>query len=280
MPRYVATDRGLGRLDEGVVSLLDVPGDTLDEAFRKGVTMERLAVARTIETVSLDDVVLDAPVRLPGRLWAIGFAYMEHRREVGHVEAEGDPYAFLKAASSITGPSTPIRLPRLAPERVDYEGEIAVVIGRSGYFIREDSAWGHVLGFTAANDVSARDVQKQGTYNGGASDPPKAKSFDTFTPLGPCVCTLDEYSDPSDIALRTIVDGIERQSARSSQLIFTVPRLIAFISQFGALRPGDVILTGTPSGVGHPDGRFLEAGSVVQVEVEGVGVLENRVEAE
>jgi 2-keto-4-pentenoate hydratase/2-oxohepta-3-ene-1,7-dioic acid hydratase in catechol pathway len=278
MPRYVATDRGLGRLENDRVALLDVTGATLDEAFRAGAGPADLASAEATSTVALADVELHAPVRSPGRIWAIGFAYAEHMDEVGRDEVDEDPFAFLKAASSITGPGAPIRLPRLAPDRVDYEGEVAVVMGRTAEDVEEDAAWDHVLGFTAANDVSARDVQKQGMYNGGQPDPSKAKSFDTFTPLGPCVSTLDEYADPSDVGLRTVVDGVERQRARTTQLIFSVPRIVSFLSRFGALRPGDVILTGTPAGVGHPEGRFLAPGSVVRVEVEGVGVLENVVE--
>jgi 2-keto-4-pentenoate hydratase/2-oxohepta-3-ene-1,7-dioic acid hydratase in catechol pathway len=278
LPRYVSTDRGLGRAEHDTIILLDLPGATLDEAFRAGATADDLAVAREIGTVAAEDVALRAPVRLPGRMWAIAFAYAEHKIEVGRSEVDAEPFAFLKASSSITDPGSAIRLPGLAPDRVDYEGEVAVVIGRSAVDIAEDAAWDHVLGFTAANDVSARDVQKRGLYNGGKPDPSKAKSFDTFTPLGPSVCTLDEYADPADVGLRTVVDGVECQRARTTQLLFSVPRIVSFLSRFGELRPGDVILTGTPSGVGHPEGRFLAPGSVVQVEVEGVGVLENVVE--
>jgi 2-keto-4-pentenoate hydratase/2-oxohepta-3-ene-1,7-dioic acid hydratase in catechol pathway len=278
MPRYVSTDHGLGRLEDDTVVLLDLPGATLDEAFRAGAAPDDLVVAGAAGTMALADVALRAPVRRPGRLWAIGYAFAEHKAEVGRDVVDEDPFAFLKAASSITDPGAPIRLPRMAPDRVDYEGEIAVVIGRTAEEVEEDAVWDHVLGFTAANDVSARDVQKRGLYNGGNPDPSKAKSFDTFTPMGPCVCTLDEYADPSDIALRTAVDGVERQRARTTQLIFSIPRIVSFLSRFGALQPGDVILTGTPAGVGHPEGRFLTPGSVVEVEVEGVGVLENVVE--
>lgn len=280
MPRYVSTPGGLGRLEGDTIALLDIAACTLDEAFRAGASPADLASAGTSESIALAAAELRPPVRLPGRLWAIGFAYAEHKAEVANVSDDEEPYALLKAASSITGPGAPIRLPRLAPDKVDYEGEVAVVIGREGYHISEPAAWDHVMGFTAANDVSARDVQKQGLYNAGHPDPPKAKSFDTFTPLGPSVCTLDEYDDPSDIELRTTVDGVERQRARTSQLIFSIPRIVSFVSRFGTLHPGDVILTGTPAGVGHPDNRFLAPGSTIQVEVEGAGVLENTVEAE
>jgi 2-keto-4-pentenoate hydratase/2-oxohepta-3-ene-1,7-dioic acid hydratase in catechol pathway len=281
MPRYVATSAGIGRLEpDETIRLLDLPGLSLEQAFRAGATVDSLGAAPARAELARADVVVGPPVRRPSKVWAVGFAYAEHSAEVGHERTDDDPLVFLKASTSIAGPDQPIRLPRLAPDRVDYEGEVAVVIGREGYDIPERAAWDHVLGFTAANDVSARDVQKQGIYNGGNPDPPKGKSFDTFTPLGPCLCTLDEYPDRNDLELRTTVDGVERQHARTSSLLFSIPRLVSFISRFGTLEPGDVLLTGTPAGVGHPQGRFLAPGSVVRVEVEGVGLLENPVIAE
>jgi len=281
MARLVATDRGIGRLEhDDSISLLDVPGSSLEETFRAGTTPESLQYAVVRERLDRGELILGPPVRRPGKIWAVGFAYAEHSAEVGRQESDEEPFVFLKASSSIIGPGQAIRLPRLAPERVDYEGEVAVVIGRGGYWIGEGAAWDHVLGYTAANDVSARDIQREGPFNGGKSDPTKGKSFDSFTPIGPCVCTLDEYRDPADVGLRTVVDDDERQRTRTSSLVFTVPRIISFVSRFARLEPGDVILTGTPAGVGHPAGRFLRQGSVVQVEVEGAGVLANPVEAE
>jgi 2-keto-4-pentenoate hydratase/2-oxohepta-3-ene-1,7-dioic acid hydratase in catechol pathway len=281
VPRYVATDAGIGRIGpDGTIRVLDLPGTSLECAFRAGVTVDTLDAAPVRDEVSRADVVVGPPVRRPSKVWAVGFAYAEHSAEVGREPTDAEPFVFLKASTSITGSGQPVRLPRLAPACVDYEGEVAVIIGREGYDIAERAAWDHVLGFTAANDVSARDVQKHGTYNGGNPDPAKGKSFDTFTPLGPCVCTLDEYTDRDDLGLRTTVDGVERQRARTSSLVFSIPRLVSFVSRFGTLEPGDVLLTGTPAGVGHPQGRFLAPGSVVRVEVEGVGVLENRVIAE
>lgn len=279
MPRYVSTTRGIGRLDgESGVVLLAVPGASLDEALRAGATPESLRDAEELERVAASDMTLVAPVLRPVNVWAVGYAYADHSKEVGRDRRDEHPIVFLKASSSIAGPRDDIRLPALAPDHVDYEGEIAVVIGRQAKEVDEASAWDHVLGLTAANDVSARDVQR-GAYNAGNPDPSKGKSFDTFTPLGPCVCTPDEYADPSDIGLVTKVDGEVRQQARSSSLVNGVPAVVAFVSRFTTLEPGDVILTGTPAGVGHPQRRFLRVGSVVTVEVEGVGAIENRVVA-
>lgn len=279
MPRYVATAEGLGRLEwDDSVSLIEAAGPTLDAALRAGETAESLEAAPVRDVRKLSELKLTAPIRRPVNLWAVGWAYADHRAEVGRDTPDEHPMIFLKATSSIVGPYDDIRLPAIAPDKVDYEGEIAVVIGRRAANVDVARGWEHVLGFTAANDVSARDVQR-GAFNAGKADPSKAKSFDTFTPLGPCVATLDEFGDPSDVGLCTIVDGEERQRARSRDLINDVPTLVSFISGFTTLMPGDVILTGTPAGVGHPSGRFLRPGSTVRVEVEGVGALENRVVA-
>ena len=276
MTRYVATDHGLGRLVDGSVEIFDRTATGIDQLLLAGTAPEALAGAPTLETIAVAETRFAAPVSRPSKVWAVGFAYASHSEEVGHEAKDENPILFMKATTSITGPRDDIRLPRLCPEKVDYEGEIAVVISRRAQDIDASTAWDHVLGFTAANDVSARDVQR-GLYNGGNSDPPKGKSFDTFCPLGPCICTPDEYDDPDDIELQTWVNGEQRQQARSSMLLNGVTRVLAFASRFTTLEPGDVILTGTPAGVGHPSGRFLVAGDVVRVEVEGVGALENTV---
>lgn len=279
MPQYVATQQGFGTLDaDGSVSILDANAHGVDELFCDGITPEGLRELRVISVTPPDEVKLLAPVSRPVNLWAVGYAYAEHSAEVGHDDkVDEPPMIFLKACSSITGPFDDIRLPALAPEKVDYEGEIAVVIGRRASGISAEGALDYVFGYTAANDVSARDVQRQGLFNGGNPDPSKGKSFDTFTPLGPCICTLDEYPDPNDVGLSTHVDGEQRQRARSSSLINSVSRIVSFASQLTTLSPGDVILTGTPAGVGHPQSRFLTPGSVVRIEVEGVGAIENTV---
>jgi 2-keto-4-pentenoate hydratase/2-oxohepta-3-ene-1,7-dioic acid hydratase in catechol pathway len=278
LPRYVATDQGVGRLQgDGSVDIFAPDALGVDDLLLGGLAPEQMALRATSLTVAPDDVRLRAPVHRPTKIWAVGYAYAEHSAEVGrNTDPDEAPIIFLKAVTSITGPSDDIQLPALCPSKVDYEGEIAVVLARRATNIEPSAAKEHILGVTAANDVSARDVQR-GAYNGGNPDPGKGKSFDTFTPLGPCVATLDEYDDPDDIGLATYVDGEQRQKARSSMLRNNISKLVAFASQFTTLEPGDIILTGTPAGVGHPSGRFLSAGSIVRVEVQGVGTLENTV---
>jgi 2-keto-4-pentenoate hydratase/2-oxohepta-3-ene-1,7-dioic acid hydratase in catechol pathway len=216
----------------------------------------------------------------PGAVWAVGLSYREHAQEAGeHAVIDpgaGGPALFLKASSSVIGDGEQIVLPALAPDRVDYEGEVAVVIGTRGGAVAERDAWDLVLGLTAANDVSARDVQ-EGVFFGGVPDPSKAKSFDTFTPLGPWVATLDEFEDREDVGLRTLVNGEVRQQARTSMLIHPIPSIVAAVSRFATLRPGDVILTGTPAGVGFARGEYLADGDDVCVEVDVVGTLRNEV---
>jgi 2-keto-4-pentenoate hydratase/2-oxohepta-3-ene-1,7-dioic acid hydratase in catechol pathway len=279
LPHYVATDQGFGTLGtDGSVSILDPNAHGIEELLLSGVTPHEVRELPVVSTVPADGFKLHAPVARPVNLWAVGYAYAEHSAEVGHDDKlDEPPMLFLKACSSITGPFDDIRLPALAPEKVDYEGEIAVVMGRRASSISAVDALDYVLGYTAANDVSARDVQRQGLFNNGNPDPSKGKSFDTFTPLGPCICTLDEYADPNDVELSTFVDGERRQHTRSSLLINSVAKIVAFASQLTTLSPGDVILTGTPAGVGHPTNRFLAPGSVVRIEVEGVGAIENTV---
>jgi 2-keto-4-pentenoate hydratase/2-oxohepta-3-ene-1,7-dioic acid hydratase in catechol pathway len=212
----------------------------------------------------------------------VGLSYCDHASEAGLQlsadEVMGLPTLFLKASSSIAGPGADIVLPSLAPTKVDYEGEIAVIVGTRGREIPVGQGWDHVFAVTAANDVSARDVQ-QGRFFGGVQDPSKAKSFDSFTPLGPWLVTPDEFPDRDAIGLRTLVNGELRQAARTSELLCPIPAIVAAVSRFTTLRPGDVILTGTPAGVGMASGRYLAPGDEVAVEVELVGALRSRVVA-
>jgi 2-keto-4-pentenoate hydratase/2-oxohepta-3-ene-1,7-dioic acid hydratase in catechol pathway len=197
-----------------------------------------------------------API-LPSKIIAVGKNYAEHAAEMGS-EAPPQPLLFFKPSTSVIGPADPIRMP---DTRVDYEGELAIVIGRLCREVPRERAAEVILGYTCANDVTARDWQR--TDDQWA----RAKGCDTFCPLGPWIET--EF-DPSDVAVRTTVDGQLRQDGRTSQLIFDVPTLIAYISSYFTLLPGDVILTGTPAGIGP-----LSHGSTVTVEIEGIGALTN-----
>ncbi|QFZ22836.1 fumarylacetoacetate hydrolase family protein [Saccharothrix syringae] len=208
----------------------------------------------------LADVRLLAPF-LPPKIVAIGRNYAEHAAELGN-EVPDAPLMFLKPNTAVIGPNAEIKLPAVS-ERVDFEGELAVVVGVGGRDIPASRAGQAVLGYTIANDVTARDLQKtDGQWT-------RAKGFDTFCPLGPWVET--EF-DPSDVAIRTEVDGEVKQDSRTSLLVHGIPELIEYISSVMTLRPLDVILTGTPAGVGP-----LTAGQTVSVTVEGLGTLTNSV---
>jgi 2-keto-4-pentenoate hydratase/2-oxohepta-3-ene-1,7-dioic acid hydratase in catechol pathway len=212
------------------------------------------------ERVGTDEVRLLAPV-LPTKIVAVGRNYADHAREMGN-EVPEEPIIFLKPSTSVVGPGDPIIYPA-GVDRVDYEGELAVIVGKMARRLDEADALQAVLGFTCANDVTARNLQKlDGQWT-------RAKSFDTFCPLGPWIET---DLDSSDLALRTLVNDEPRQSSRTSMLVNGVARLLVFISAVMTLLPGDVILTGTPAGVGP-----LTPGDQVAVEIEGLGVLSNRV---
>jgi 2-keto-4-pentenoate hydratase/2-oxohepta-3-ene-1,7-dioic acid hydratase in catechol pathway len=179
----------------------------------------------------------------------------------------------------VTGPTGDIGLPGIAPSAVDFEGEMAVVIGAPASDVPESRAWSYVAGITIVNDITARDVQDGS--NPGVSGPNVglAKGFDGFKPLGPALLTTDRFRELGALALRTRVDGETRQESSTAQMHFSVAELVSYLSRFTTLHPGDLILTGTPSGVGVSSGRFLRAGQVVEVELEGVGALRNRVVA-
>ena len=279
MARLVSTAEGIGRLVDSEFELLDVGFGDLGAALAAGVTVAELGAAPVRARRAAAEMTLLSPVRRPPKIWAVGWAYRAHREESNAADDYDEPFFFLKAPSSVVGSGAQIVLPAVAPDRVDFEGELAVVIGKGGSHIEERDAFDHVAGFTAANDVSARDVQK-GEREGRLANINLGKSFDTFTPLGPCLSTLDEFHDPDDVLLETFVDGELRQSARTSDLIYSVRAQVAYISSYTSLEAGDLILTGTPAGVGFPEGRFLHPGSTVRVELEGVGTLQNQVVAD
>jgi 5-carboxymethyl-2-hydroxymuconate isomerase len=218
-----------------------------------------------------DDARLLAPV-VPGKVVAVGQNYMDHIREQG-AKPPGIPVLFPKFATCVIGPGEPIRWPATLTERVDYEGELAVVIGRRASRVRQADALDVVLGYTNANDVSARDLQV------GDGQWLRGKALDTFLPLGPAIVTPDEVGDPQDLAVRTRVNGETLQDSSTREMVFSVAELIAFITEGITLEPGDVVLTGTPHGVGvfRDPPRFLAPGDVVEVEVGNLGVLSNPV---
>jgi 2-keto-4-pentenoate hydratase/2-oxohepta-3-ene-1,7-dioic acid hydratase in catechol pathway len=212
------------------------------------------------EEIPLDDVRLLAPI-LPSKVVCLGKNYAAHAAEFGG-EVPEEPLVFLKPSTSVSGPGDPIPLPPIS-NRVDYEGELAVVIGRIARNVRAEETFRYILGYTCGNDVTLRDLQKKDDQWA------RAKGFDGSCPLGPWVET---ELDPIDVHLETRVNGEVRQSASTSDMVFGVATIIEFVTEFMTLLPGDVIMTGTPEGVGK-----LEPGDRVEVVVDGIGVLMNPV---
>ena len=212
-----------------------------------------------------------APVE-PVNIIAIGLNYRRHAEEGGK-KIPDHPLVFAKLTTSVIGPGDPIVLPEDAPDEVDYEAELAVVIGRTAHKVTESDALSHVLGYTCVNDVSARDCQARRDQQWT-----RAKSFDTFCPLGPCL-VIDRAMDPNALPIRSKLNGKVMQNSNTADMIFSVPVLISYLSQHFTLRPGTVIATGTPEGVGcaRKPPVFLRDGDTIAVEVEGIGELVNPV---
>ena len=218
-----------------------------------------------------------APVE-PAAVLCTGLNYRKHAIETG-APIPTYPVLFMKTPSSLQHPGQPIYLPRwMSSHKVDYECELAVVIGRPCKNVKRTEALQYVAGYTCANDVSARDWQKEG----GGSQWCRGKTFDTFLPLGPVLVTPEELPDPQALAIRTLVNGEILQESTTADMIFDIATLIEFYSGGTTLQPGTVIITGTPSGVGmaRTPARWLQAGDRVTVEIEGIGALENPVEDE
>jgi 2-keto-4-pentenoate hydratase/2-oxohepta-3-ene-1,7-dioic acid hydratase in catechol pathway len=211
----------------------------------------------------LDGLRLLAPT-VPSKIVCVGLNYAAHADE-SRMDVPSEPLLFFKPPSSVIGPDTPIILPPQS-ERVDYEAELAVIIGRRCRNVTPEEAWDCVLGVTCGNDVTARDLQMRDNQW------TRAKGFDTFCPLGPWVVTGLSESDVGDLEVVCRVNGEVRQRGRTSDMVFSPAQLIAYTTSIMTLEPGDVIMTGTPAGIGP-----LEPGDAVEVEVEGVGVLRNPV---
>ena len=240
------------------------------------VTKLRGELFETLEPTDEPAVIAKvlAPVE-PRALVCIGLNYRQHAAET-HAPLPKVPVVFFKNPAAVQNPGDAIELPRwLASGKVDYEGELAVVIGRRCKNVSRAEALNYVLGYTCGNDVSARDWQKEG----GGSQWCRGKSFDTFCPLGPALVTPDEIPNPNALRIATKVNGETLQDCSTADMIFNVPALIEFLSGSTTLLPGTVILTGTPHGVGmaRTPPRWLHAGDVVAVEIEKIGVLTNPV---
>jgi 2,4-didehydro-3-deoxy-L-rhamnonate hydrolase len=220
----------------------------------------------------LECLRLLAPIPRPGKILCSGINYRSHLQENPAAVLPEEPFFFAKLPSTVIGPSQPIICPRRS-QQVDYEIELAVVIGRKMKETTEADALEHVFGYTILHDVSARDVQfrdHQITLG---------KNFDTFCPIGPCVVTRDEIPRPDQIRLKTLLNGQTMQDGSTSDWLFSLPRLLSFLSQRMTLEPGDIVSTGTPAGVGvfRKPPIFLKPGDVVRLEADQIGVLQNNV---
>jgi 2-keto-4-pentenoate hydratase/2-oxohepta-3-ene-1,7-dioic acid hydratase in catechol pathway len=228
----------------------------------------------TDQTLRIEKLL--APL-VPTDILCIGLNYREHAKE-SNSEIPDNPMLFIKASNTLANPFDPIPVPKRTTE-VDYECELAVVIGRMAKDISRADALKHVLGYTCANDVSARDWQRDKKLGGGQFA--RGKSFDLFCPLGPCLVTADEIPNPNALRLKTILNGQVMQDHTTGDMIFDVPALIESLSSTMTLRPGAVILTGTPQGVGfaRKPPVWMKAGDKVVIEIEKIGRLENPVSA-
>ncbi len=237
-------------------------------AFARGTDAVREVLAGTrtadadIGRFALTEVELLAPIPHPGTIFAIGLNYRDHIAEMGHAAVPEWPTLFVKVNTSATSPAGPIVCPEVV-ERLDYEGELVIVIGANG----------RPGGYCVADDVSARDLQKREPHW------VRAKGSDTFCPFGPWITTADEIQDPQSLGIRTWVNSELRQESNTANLVFGCDELIDFIGQTCTLRPGDLILTGTPGGVGQgmDPPRYLRSGDIVRIEIEQLGSIEHPV---
>jgi len=233
---------------------------------------------RSIDPATLPAVPVDAPLAPPvggiGKIVGVGLNYRDHAAETG-LALPAEPTLFLKATSALAGPDDPTIMPREA-RSLDWEVELGVVVGRPGAYIPEECAPDHVAGYCLGIDFSERDFQ---FHRGGQGF--KGKSADSFAPLGPWLVTRDAVPDPQALALRLSVDGVERQAGSTRDMIFPVAALVAYVSRFMSLQPGDVILTGTPAGVamGMKPPAYLAVGSLVEASADGLGRQVHRIVA-
>ena len=274
---------------EDLLTMLPPDGELFAAARTLGTWLAGLDAGRRDElALPIGAVRLLTPVVAPRKVLLLAGNYAAHVEERGGAAAERAatfPYVFMKPpTTTLTHPFDPIRLPRVSPDHVDWECELGVVIGATCRGVAEAEAPGYVAGYTVVNDISDRQFRP----NPGRTPRDRDRFFDwlhgkwhdTFCPVGPCILSADAVADPQALALRLTVNGQLRQDATTAQMIFPVAAIVAFLSQFVTLEPGDIISTGTPAGVGAASGTYLKPGDVVAATIEGIGTLENPVVAE
>ena len=225
-----------------------------------------------VESISLEELHLGPPIPNPGKIICLGLNYLDHALEAGMEPPEGMPI-FMKPATALTGPFDPIIKPRHV-EKLDYEIELAIVIGSRCRDIEPKEAYENIFGYMILNDVSARDIQfRDGQWTRG-------KIMDTFAPTGPCLVSKEEVGAPHNLRMLTTVNGEVRQSSSTSNMIRKIPEIVSILSQGVTLEPGDIIATGTPAGVGvfqKPEPKLLQPGDVVEMWIENIGTIRNHV---
>ena len=281
---------GVARADR-VVSLRDLLGWDVGSDMRE--VIERFADVDLMHDVAtaldksrgglpLARVQLLAPICPPRNVFCVGWNYAEHfaegkkgRGADALQEIPDHPALFSKNPGAIVGPDAPVWYPGSYSEQLDWEVELAVVIGRQGRDIAEADAFDHIFGYTIANDVSVRDIQR--SWHGGQWF--KGKNFDSHLPLGPWIVTADEIPDPQALRLTSRVNGVTKQDANTRQMVFGIPRIVRELSAGMTLNPGDVIITGTPAGVGmgRTPPEWLKPGDIMEMEIQEIGVLRNPV---
>lgn len=259
----------LGELDGDVIFALSGSDTmTMMDLLRRGITPNRVSLS-----FPLAECELLAPLPRPGKIIAIGRNYVEHAKETGSAVPKA-PIIFSKFPSSVIGPDQTISWSKSITQEVDWEGELAVVIGKRGRNISEENAYSHIYGYTIANDISARDLQLRVDTQWT-----RGKSLDTFCPMGPYLVTRNEIKDPQKLKIKTMVNDKVMQTGNTKDMIFNIAYLIAYCSQMFTLEPGDVLLTGTPPGVGEgmDPKQYLQDGDVVKITIDSLGELSNPV---
>ena len=256
------------RRDDGEVRFGVVDGDSVLDA---GNDLSSLATGPAVGTVK--EVAVLAPIPRPGKVICVGRNYAEHAAETGS-EVPDRPQLFAKFANAVVGPRADVVYPPIT-SALDYEAELVAVIGRRASRVPESRALEVVLGYTCGDDVSARDLQF------GDAQWLRGKSLDTFAPMGPWIVTADEIPDPQTLGIRCLVNGEVRQHDTTANMVFSVARIIAFITEAITLEPGDVVFTGTPSGVGvgMDPPQYLSVGDHVRVEIDEIGAIEHSITA-
>jgi acylpyruvate hydrolase len=272
------TAKGLSDFPQRMIDFLEA-GDEVIEYTSNLVGLLHDSLPQHSGELKEQGVLLDAadvhilpPVSIPPKIVCLGLNYRDHAEEA-HVPIPERPILFSKPSTSIIGPEDDIVYPEISNE-VDYEVELGIVIGRRGRKIPESDAFDHIAGYTVFNDISARDIQF------GDKQWFRGKSFDTFAPTGPYLVLRDQVNEPNNLRMELRVNDEVRQRSTTANMIFKIPKLVAFISNVMTLQPGDIIASGTPAGVGFyskPEKRLLKPGDQIEAEIESIGVLRNRV---